>query len=432
MTQRDMLLDRLADADPARALRADATERAATWARIEAEGAAAPARRPRLRKRSLAFAIAAALPAVAAVAAVVSLVHPGSADKRSQHGPDQHRGNGAILPKSVRVLDVSTPDPAGGPPWGMRVYSTTRGVGCMQIGRLADGKLGVLGRDGAFNDDGRFHPLGADSSLTRGDCAPLDGANRLFLTAAVDYIAASGTHSCYLARFFRGGPPPGPSCRASSLRSVYFGTLGPEAKSVTYRAGGQLRTLPTRGPEGAYLIVVRAKMQSRSDSTQVGLLPLGSPIRSIHYRHGRVCHLPVRGRPRPGHSCVPEGYVPAKADGIRAEDVTAPVRARVVHTHNNRQSIVVTFTARAPVTDARSVYTVTFARGTPPGDFYGLMTQGDVRAGQTITKRLTLRKRGTYRVTVRFVHERGPVIGAVPRLPDDGLLVGRATIRVSG
>ena len=29
----------------------------------------------------------------------------------------------------------------------------------MQIGRLEDGQLGQLGIDGAFHDDGRFHPL---------------------------------------------------------------------------------------------------------------------------------------------------------------------------------------------------------------------------------------------------------------------------------
>jgi hypothetical protein len=31
----------------------------------------------------------------------------------------------------------------------MRVFSTTRGVGCIQVGRLLDGKLGALGQDGA-------------------------------------------------------------------------------------------------------------------------------------------------------------------------------------------------------------------------------------------------------------------------------------------
>jgi hypothetical protein len=39
---------------------------------------------------------------------------------------------------------------------------TTRGEICVQIGRLDDGQLGQLGIDGAFHDDGRFHPLAPD------------------------------------------------------------------------------------------------------------------------------------------------------------------------------------------------------------------------------------------------------------------------------
>ena len=41
----------------------------------------------------------------------------------------------------------------------MRLVHTTRGEICVQIGRVDGDQLGQLGIDGAFHDDGRFHPL---------------------------------------------------------------------------------------------------------------------------------------------------------------------------------------------------------------------------------------------------------------------------------
>lgn len=71
---------------------------------------------------------------------------------------------------TVRLLSLRVPDPAGGPPWGMRVMRTTGGDECMQVGRVHDGRLGVLGQDGIFRDDHRFHPMPA-SAFGDHDCA---------------------------------------------------------------------------------------------------------------------------------------------------------------------------------------------------------------------------------------------------------------------
>src|SRR5206468_2059830 len=57
------------------------------------------------------------------------------------------------------LLNVEVPDPAGGPPWGLRYVATTRGLGCLQVGRIVRGDIGVLGQDGVFANDGRFHRL---------------------------------------------------------------------------------------------------------------------------------------------------------------------------------------------------------------------------------------------------------------------------------
>src|SRR5262249_33299780 len=68
---------------------------------------------------------------------------------------DPQRGAGTVVDNQLLALRVADPD--GGPPWGMRVVHTTRGVGCVQVGRVVDGKLGVLGQDGVAGDDHRFH-----------------------------------------------------------------------------------------------------------------------------------------------------------------------------------------------------------------------------------------------------------------------------------
>src|SRR5271157_4564520 len=73
--------------------------------------------------------------------------------------PIANAGEGIPVAGGARLLPLRTADPAGGPPWGMRIIHTTRGLICVQIGRVYDGQLGQLGVDGAFHDDGRFHPL---------------------------------------------------------------------------------------------------------------------------------------------------------------------------------------------------------------------------------------------------------------------------------
>ena len=70
-------------------------------------------------------------------------------------GPTEGIGD----PVSSRLLSLRVQDPGGGLPWGMRVVETSRGLVCAQVGRVHNGQLGELGTDGAFNDDGLFHPF---------------------------------------------------------------------------------------------------------------------------------------------------------------------------------------------------------------------------------------------------------------------------------
>ena len=107
--------------------------------------------------------------------------------------PSAREGYGALQPGTVRMIPIHAPDPAGGPDWGMRVLGTTRGEGCIQVGRLLDGKLGAIGQDDAFGNDGRFHelPVSAAFDIDR-LCACSTAAGRLFTNVTADERPASG------------------------------------------------------------------------------------------------------------------------------------------------------------------------------------------------------------------------------------------------
>ena len=158
------LMGRLAAADPAGELLLDDAGKAHVWSMVAgtigapvAHHGARGGRGRRLRRGSL-LALA-AVPLAVGVAFASGLVQVGAPVKTVEGFDSTSSGFGAVLPESVQVLPISTPDPQGGPPWGIRVFSTSRGVGCIQVGRLVDGEIGVLGSDGAFGDDGRFHEL---------------------------------------------------------------------------------------------------------------------------------------------------------------------------------------------------------------------------------------------------------------------------------
>ena len=71
---------------------------------------------------------------------------------------------------SLTPLPMRVADPEGGPPWAMRVIHTTRGLVCLQGGRLVNGQLGGLGSGYAFHADGRFHPFLAEDAIGSDAC----------------------------------------------------------------------------------------------------------------------------------------------------------------------------------------------------------------------------------------------------------------------
>ncbi len=254
-------------------------------------------------------------------------------------------GLGAVIPGSVKLLPIATPDPEGGPSWGLRLLTTTRGAGCVQVGRLVDGKLVALGKYDAFANDGRAHELPVSAAVTSFGCTPLDRNGHFFNSVTMIGQTASAAWWFRSTTCVPTGTPVSPNrahleCPLADERDVYYGVLGPDAHSITYTLGGQTRTQATTGSDGAYLIVTDASAHERISGTGSGTaddVPVFSPITSIQYTDGAVCHLLTAHRWIVGfHACspplkVPIGYVPAIAP-TRAQ-VAAPITARVNYTH---------------------------------------------------------------------------------------------------
>ena len=243
-----------------------------------------------------------------------SAVRPGFGDLTSAD-----RGYGAVVGQSVTGIVAVAPDPAGGAPWGMRMLKTTRGLDCIQIGRVASGQLGVLGQDGAFANDGRFHPLPPQVIENPADCGPPDAlkrsrliaraVGRLGLNVSSQGVPASDSPLGCSPPGDREAHPDPPICPAADERAVFTGTLGPSARSITYSTPEGPRTIKL-GPGGAYLIVTRANPQLDQGGANVsGVLPSpgeGQPILRITYSNGLVCNIGgVKETAAPGRPCTP-------------------------------------------------------------------------------------------------------------------------------
>lgn len=363
---------------------------------------------------------------------------------------------GAIVKDTVRLLSISTPDPVAGPRWGMRVYSKKLGEGCVQLGRLLDGKIGAIGQDHAFHDDGRFHEFAVNTFGAKGACTLLDGNNRLFLNATVGDLPASAwegfaTGTCVpstAGRYERfaedGSRKPYAICPQADERNVYYGLLGPDAKSVTYVLDGFAHTQPTVGAEGAYLIVTKASAKQLFNFSAGGtqdVVPVDGPITELHYRSGATCHLTSRSWIGGKDACtpslkVPVGWVPPKGPAPTAADVAAPLHVRLVRARDGGHEAIVSFRSRIALASARSSYTVQWhepgepaqvqSSGAPMPLFPAAGQSESMRIGRGLGRGL---RRGVTTGEVILQDQTGP-----GNLEEAGgtvrLTVGRFTLRV--
>ncbi len=426
------------------------------------------------RARPAVVAIAFAIGGGTALAATGALRTGSSVSAEVAAVPSE--AEGTVIASSVHVLPLRVPDPAGGPAWGLRVLRTSRGLLCVEPGRVVDGRVGVIGVDGAFRDDGEFHPF-SKAYLSGLGCGTQDGRGDAFVNEQVYGMPSSAllddrryaSSGCYArSRKTR-------TCPESALRDVYFGLLGPDATSVTHRSlGGGMVQSATVAPYGAYLVVLphgsgrqcggrifacRGDNGSTSSPTLVG----SGAITGAAYRNAPPCRLLAREeaaatreralrRPEREASCPAVGYEPLnpRAGELTAAQLASPVTARLERARRycERQLsvvacdrsvprgyrpitlggppenlLVVDFVAREPVKNFDSHYEIETTIPQDPrhpgfqeacGGTFG-PTQRNLRAGQHIrfTQFMNAHCHGSIRVTVGYVTVNGPS-GATP------------------
>jgi len=318
-----------------------------------------PRRRASAHVRVALVALALVLATAAITLAATGTILTGS-PVGTVRPPIATAGEGIPVAGGARLLPLRAADPAGGLPWGMRIIHTTRGLICVQIGRVHDGQLGQLGVDGAFHNDGRFHPLPTDAlpdvlanaaGWMAGNCA---SPGDIYAGDSVGLELSAAT-----------SPGQGAGVPADR-REISFGLLGVHAVSVTYREGSKTRTEPVLPDLGAYLIVQRytsgrplgsASETDGRDEPGNYSSPAGpnGALTAITYSYaGRLCL--DRGNLRLASCGLSEVPPPRPA--------APPIVHAALHAHlhiHNREitSAQISFRAPYPVTNADEDYSVT-------------------------------------------------------------------------
>jgi hypothetical protein len=425
-------------------------ELVAAAARLD-EAATAPAPRRRRRRRLpaarvLVLALLAALALAAIGAAATGLLGSGP-DVRPRSGKAPTPKTGFGVPAGPVAPPIVVDDPDGGAlKWGLRTFTTTRGYACLQLGRVQDGKLGLIGRDGAFADDGLFHALGPQV-LETPNCVPVDARGHGFVAIHDAEMPAGGMRSCLppsMVRAFGGRVPPrGKACSTAGMRTVDYGLLGPRATSVTYTLPtGERRTEPVARGTGAFLIVTAREPLAPTErlgevpygAWMIGRTPGADRIVSIAYDDGTTC--PVRHPSRFG-GCPVKGYVPVKVRLPKRAEVATPVTARIERNDEGSFTLHVAFRARVAAEKRRAAYVVLIRAPRNGRCHRGLLSDElsrDVGAGQRVGAAIKLDRRscaGRYRIELEYrVAKDSPsaVVGTGLAYPGTPVGAARATL----
>lgn len=356
----------------------------------------------------LAVIALAALVLAAAALAASEIAGFGSPVKASrapgQERPSRTAGIGIPVagangsPVSVQPLAISVPDPNGGLRWGMRIVHTTRGLLCIQIGRLLDGRLGVLGQDGQFSDDGLFHELQANV-LSPATCIQ-PGLWTIMSDFGLPAAGAlqSATTSC-VAPWEHVRTSTSPACLASDERLVGFGVLGPHAVNVSYMVDGRLRTAATVGRLGAYLVVLRVPSKLAHNAPTLGGktglqggFPIGAGkgdvLSRLEFRFdGHLCQTGFDRQPAGPPQCRSQltaktVFAPKIPHGLRT-----PVTLKA-HRVPGGFDLQITFAAPLAVRNASLAYSVQVTRPSSRtcgrGGIWGQSIEHDVAPGQRL------------------------------------------------
>jgi len=227
-------------------------------------------------------------------------------------------GLGEPIPHTLALLPMRVADIEAGPPWGMRVIRTTRGLLCLQAGRVVDGQLGALGTGYAFHGDKRFHPFLPDDAISTDACPAVGATSTAFLPGQPLTVTANGlplagenvAQSDQVHCDLPGQENWGVRCPQSELRQVAVGLLGPGARSIEVsNPDGSSFSVDPYGPEGAYLIVLPAQPNANASMSSGGSGPFGSvsnapggAVLKVTYKDGFQCQIPARN----GQHCHPQ------------------------------------------------------------------------------------------------------------------------------
>jgi hypothetical protein len=226
------------------------------------------------------------------------------------------------------------------------------------------------------------------TSIERLDCSLLDARGQIFDSITRKSQPASAAQGLYCRApgtypLSHGRSPR--MCPLADERNLYYGMLGPYARSLTYTEGGKTHTVATVGPDGAYLIVTPGTTHlftgARGRLDRAGLadsdaVPVYSPITAIHYRGGATCHLVTAERWIYGRTAcspaLPEPFGYVKHHMPSHAQLDTPIRARLVRGSKGQWEVIVAFTSRVAISSLRGEYELKHHEPGTPAQAYGV------------------------------------------------------------
>jgi hypothetical protein len=135
-------------------------------------------------------------------------------------------------------IDQIEPDPQGGPDWAVRVYTSTTGAACVELGRISQGRFGQIDASGAF------YAIALDEG---GTCSDLK---------AEPVILAVNSY---------------PTQEHRDARTVLFGRASPTVSDVLVQRGGSPRAHPPAGAAGGFILPLAGTVSPSALPTVVTL-----------------------------------------------------------------------------------------------------------------------------------------------------------------
>lgn len=257
-------------------------ERALHHAAQRLEDPAPTQKRPSRRWRAPVLATVVALSVSGAALAASGVLEEGDPVPPS---PALESRLGGIAPGTTRVLNVRAADPDAGLPWTIRVFRTNNGrLACIQVGRVQNGQLGVIGRYGAFQNDGAFHRLPVNSKQNVG-CGGFTAPDQI-RNSGITTMSASGASDL-----------PTNDAPAADTRIIRYGFAGPRADRVELRVGDRLTSAPAdRRDGGAYILV--------TDGRTAGPDAVFETVYTNGLRCPELMHHPGTTAPKPDPRCA--------------------------------------------------------------------------------------------------------------------------------